>query len=313
MNRQRDGECAAAIKLRRYRHGSTEPSHQGAYMGETNSLSRLVLRTRASKKVENALMVPGIDAAAIVGNFENGKTELGPAPNRDIAGNPRLQIFQRIVDQIRKNLFQREAVAGDFRKRFDADLGLGLGGLMRDGRDDGFDQLAGVDPHRFEFASSLAGEVEDRRYQAVHLGNRRFDEIQRLGKILQQLLVLGLQHRLDLDVAIADGRGRHQGADAAQRSDASEDVGSQLLQFAGEAHDIDQRRTQIVADDIGEPLDFVIGLAKIGGARVDGGFEIEVVVAQLGFGVVPRARRAPYQKDRDAGQGDHEAGAYDRD
>jgi hypothetical protein len=50
-------------------------------MGETNSLSRLVLRTRASKKVENALMVLGIDAAAVVGDFEDRKAELGPAPN----------------------------------------------------------------------------------------------------------------------------------------------------------------------------------------------------------------------------------------
>src|ERR1700674_5323483 len=100
MNRQRDGECAAMIKFRRYRHGSTEPSHQGAYMGETNSLSRLVLRTGASKKVENALMVLRIDAAAVVGDLENCKTELGPAPNGDVAGNPRLEIFQRIVEQV---------------------------------------------------------------------------------------------------------------------------------------------------------------------------------------------------------------------
>ena len=35
-----------------------------------------------------------------------------------------------------------------------------------------------------------------------------------------------------------------------------------------------------MADDIGEALDLVVGLAKIGGALVDGGFEIEIVVAQ---------------------------------
>ena len=64
-----------------------------------------------------------------------------------------------------------------------------------------------------------------------------------------------------------------------------------------------------MADDIGEALDFVVGLAKIGGALVDGGFEIEVVVAQQRFGMVTRARRAPHQKNRDAGQHDNEARA----
>jgi hypothetical protein len=40
--------------------------------------------------------------------------------------------------------------------------------------------------------------------------------------------------------------------------------------FAGKAHDVLQRRAQIVADDIGKALDLVVGLAKIGGALVDG-------------------------------------------
>ena len=66
-----------------------------------------------------------------------------------------------------------------------------------------------------------------------------------------------------------------------------------------------------MADDIGEALDFVVGLAQIGGALVDGGFEIEIVVAQLRFGLVARARRAPHQEDRNAGQRDDEAGAGD--
>ena len=62
-----------------------------------------------------------------------------------------------------------------------------------------------------------------------------------------------------------------------------------------------------MADDIGEALDFVVGLAKIGGALVDGGLQIEIVVAQQRFGVVAGARRAPHQEDRDAGQHDDEA------
>ena len=64
-----------------------------------------------------------------------------------------------------------------------------------------------------------------------------------------------------------------------------------------------------MADDIGEALDFVVGFAQIGGAFVDRGLQIEVVVAQSRFGGVARVGRAPHQKDRDRGQRDHEAGA----
>ena len=99
---------------------------------------------------------------------------------------------------------------------------------------------------------------------------------------------------------------------AGKRCDPPEDVAAQFLELAGEAHDVHQRRAQIVADDIGEALDLVVGLAQIGGALVDGGLEIEIVVAQLRFGLVAGARRAPHQEDRDAGERDHEAGAGDR-
>ena len=108
------------------------------------------------------------------------------------------------------------------------------------------------------------------------------------------------------------GAGDADAAGVAEGRDPPENVAAQFLEFAGEAHDVDQRRAQIVADDIGEALDFVVGLAQIGGALVDRGLQIEVVVAQPRFGVVARARRAPHQEDRDAGQHDHEAGAGDR-
>jgi len=71
-------------------------------------------------------MVLGIDAAAIVGDLEDRKAELGPAPDIDLAGNPGFEILKRIVDQIGENLFQREAVADEVRQRRDTNFGLGL-------------------------------------------------------------------------------------------------------------------------------------------------------------------------------------------
>ena len=198
------------------------------------------------------------------------------------------------------------------RQRRDADFGLGFRGLVRDRRDDGFDQLAHVDAFRLEFAPALAGEVEDRGDQAVHLGDRRFDEAERFGKILAKAACPGPRAPARPSVAVRRCRWR-QRRDAAKGRDAPENVAAQFLQLAGEAHDVDQRRAQIVADDIGEALDLVVGFAQVGGALVDGGFEIEIVVAQPGFGLVARARRAPHQQDRNAGKRDHEAGAGDGD
>src|SRR5205814_1543868 len=63
-----------------------------------------------------------------------------------------------------------------------------------------------------------------------------------------------------------------------------------------------------MADDIGKALDFVVGFAQVGGALVDGAFEIEIGVAQFHFGLVASARRTPHQEDREAGERDDEAG-----
>src|SRR6516225_10076312 len=121
-------------------------------MGQADTLSRLVLRTSAPKKVENALMVVGSDAPPVIGNLENREIELGPAPNRDVAGNSGFEVFECVIDQVGKDLFQRETIAGDFGKRPDANLRLCFASLMRKRRHDGFDQFARLDPHWLEFA-----------------------------------------------------------------------------------------------------------------------------------------------------------------
>ena len=82
-------------------------------MGKSYSLSLLVLGTGAAEQVKNSLMVLGVDAAAVVGDLENRKAQFCPPPDRDFAGDTRLEIFERVVDQVRENLLQREAVADD--------------------------------------------------------------------------------------------------------------------------------------------------------------------------------------------------------
>src|ERR1700760_1940667 len=130
-------------------------------MSKTYALAGLVLGTGAAKQVENPLMVLRIDAASVVDNLENRKAELGAGPDMDVAGHARLEIFQGVVDQIGEDLLQRQPVADQGRQRLDPDLRLGLGGLVRHGRDDALDQFAGVDLDRLEFTASFAGQIED--------------------------------------------------------------------------------------------------------------------------------------------------------
>src|ERR1700722_442898 len=298
-------EDTSFIKFRCDRHGAAQPANQGADMGKANSLTRLVLHSGAPEQGENALVILGLDPAPVIGDLEDRISEFGAGPHRYVAGNTGLEVFECVVDQIGENLLQREAVAGDFGQRFDADLGLRLRRLMRNRRDDRLDQFSGVDPDRIEFAPSLAGKAKDGRNQPVHLGDRRFDEFEGFGKTFAQLLVIGVQHAFD---AVAVGLWRWGGdRGKAQGADPLENIAAQLLEFAGEAHDIDQRRAKIVADDIGKALNFVVGLAKIDGAFIYRGFQVEVVVEQLCFGLVACASRTANQKNGKATQQDDES------
>src|SRR5262249_51293795 len=121
------------------------------------------------------------------------KAELGPCADRDFAGNPRLQIFDRVVDQIGEDLLQRQTIADDGGQGCDTDFGLRLYGLMRQRLDDPLDQFAHVDVSWLELAPPFSGEIEDRRDKTVHLGDRGFDEAERFGKILRELPILALK------------------------------------------------------------------------------------------------------------------------
>ena len=123
-------------------------------------------------------------------------------------------------------------------------MSLGVGDALHDRRH--------VERFRPEGAPALPRQLQDCGDQAFHLGDGGADEAERLGHVAVDLLSLGmlLQRRPDL---VPDG-----------------------LQLAGEAHDVDQRRTQVVADDVGVALDLLVrlpqlrlGLALLGDVGVD--------------------------------------------
>ena len=112
-----------------------------------------------------------------------------PPGDVNLAGHARLQIFQRVVDQVREGLLERKAVGDDLRQRVDVDRRVRLLGLVGDGFGDAFDQLMHVDPLGLEFAAAFAGQSEDRGDQPVHLADRRLDEAQGFVELLRKLLV----------------------------------------------------------------------------------------------------------------------------
>ena len=80
-------------------------------MGEPDALAGLVLRAGTTKQVEDALVIFRVDAAAGVGDFEDGEAELRTGGDVDLARDTRLEIFQRIVEQVGENLFDCETIA----------------------------------------------------------------------------------------------------------------------------------------------------------------------------------------------------------
>lgn len=89
-------------------------------MGETDALAGLVLRSGAAEQVENALMVLGVDAAAVVGHLEDGRSQLGAAADGNIARHAGLEVLQRIIDEIGEYLLQRQPVADNVGQRLHA-------------------------------------------------------------------------------------------------------------------------------------------------------------------------------------------------
>ena len=82
-------------------------------MGEANALARAILHAGAAKQVEDPLMILLIDPAAVVCHFVDNVAGFSAAGDANIAGNARFQVFQRIVDQVREDLLQRQPVADD--------------------------------------------------------------------------------------------------------------------------------------------------------------------------------------------------------
>ena len=146
-------------------------------MRQTDALARFILCAGAAKKVENALVIRRVDAAAIVGYLVDREARRGVALDSNISGDARLEIFQGIVEQVGKNLLQRKPVADYGRQGRDPDLRIGfeahvarqhlrdLGQAAVEGLDDRVDlhAVAGGDEHRL--GDVLAGEevVQDLR------------------------------------------------------------------------------------------------------------------------------------------------------
>ena len=121
-------------------------------MGKSYSLSGLVLGTGAAEKIENPLVVLGVDAAAIVGDLEDRKAQLVRPRTEMSPGTPGLRYLIALSIRLEKICSSASRSLMMSGSGSIANLGVGFRGLMRHGGDDGLDQFAGIDPLRLEFA-----------------------------------------------------------------------------------------------------------------------------------------------------------------
>ncbi len=95
-------------------------------MRKADAFAGLILRPRAPEQIEYPLMIPGVDPTAIVAHLDDDAAIFGAAGNPDLTRHARLQIFQRIFDQVRQNLFDRDAVVDNRGEGLDGERGAGF-------------------------------------------------------------------------------------------------------------------------------------------------------------------------------------------
>ena len=82
-------------------------------MREPDPFAWLILDARAAEQIEDPLMIPRFDATAVVGDFEDCARTFDPAAYLDPAPATRQHIFDRIFDNVAKDLLDGEPVADD--------------------------------------------------------------------------------------------------------------------------------------------------------------------------------------------------------
>ena len=122
-------------------------------------------------------------------------------------------------------------------RRPDLDHGTGALGLVALRVREAAQEAAHVEGLGPVLALALAREAQDRSDQPVHLAHRRLDEAERLGEI-----------------RVEGGRLR--------LSPRARAMPAQQVELAREAHDVDQRRPQVVADDVGVALHLLVRLGE---------------------------------------------------
>ncbi len=152
----------------------------------------------------------------------------------------------------------------------------------------------GGEVHRLgrEQATALSGNLQDGVDQAVHLAGRGADEFDGLRHLLQGgALRLGLDRRLAMVGGCAEIAADHR---------------QTFFELASEAHYIDQRRPEVVADDVREPLDFLVRAAEVGCPVGDPPFQVGIECAHLFLGLQQFAGIGQGGPARGEDKGDHQ-------
>ena len=178
----------------------------------------------------------------------------------------------------------------DRRQVGNLDLRPGFGGAVGDRLADRLQHSGHVDLFGGEPAAAFARQFQHRIDQAIHPLDRSLDDADRFVELLAQAVggvrLVRVRCRAQLGEVIL------------QLRDAGEDFLAQLFKLSGESHNVDERRTQVMADDVGETLDLFVGLFEIGCAEFDNALEVGVGGGELGLRHFALARVALHQINR---------------
>ena len=170
---------------------------------------------------------------------------------------------------------------------------------MLDARDGGLRDRLYVQRVRLQLPPALARDPEDGVDQSIHLARCGADESDSFRQ------VLGRRHacRAQLGIVVV----------AASRGDISLELADAGLELAGEAHDVHQRRAQVVRHNVRKALYLVVCPAEIGGTFADALLETGIGQHDL----LPRsgkfARIGHRHPDGAGGDGNDDERSDDRD
>src|SRR3569623_1433422 len=104
-------EDRALVKLRFYVDDPAEAVSEGAHVRQTDAFAGPVLRAGTAEQVENPLVVLRVDSTTVVRHFVHHAVVVAVPRDTNEAGAARAEVLDRVLNEVRQDLLEREAGA----------------------------------------------------------------------------------------------------------------------------------------------------------------------------------------------------------